>query len=455
MTHRTSLSLIAAPILFALFAGCTSRFESRAGGPPPVEAASSPTPAAKGETAHLIFAEIKPEEKTAGLPKPRPLAPSVEKGLEWLVRAQHENGGWGAGSHASQQIRDPHQVETDPATTAFTAMAFLRLGHTPVSGAYQESLRRATEHLLDVVEKAPADGPRITDLQGTQPQAKLGQLVDTAMAVQYFSRLLTALPDETPIKKRVDAALDKCLRKLEKTQNADGSWNYGGGWAPVLQSSLACNSMEIALAAGKQVDRAVLDKARNYQKGNFDLATGKARSDAAAGVELYAFSGSQRAGANQAWAARQMVEAAKREGKLGANETVTAANLEHLGVDKQKAQELELACSQADAQSARLGDESLLSGFGNNGGEEYLSYLFTSESLVLSGGAKWEEWNGKMHERLAKIQSPDGSWTGHHCITSPVFCTSAVVQCLTTDQDAPRMLAIAQAAAKREIKAGK
>ena len=46
----------------------------------------------------------------------------VEKGLAWLVAAQHENGGWGAGSHSNQALRDPHQVETDPATTAFAAM---------------------------------------------------------------------------------------------------------------------------------------------------------------------------------------------------------------------------------------------------------------------------------------------------------------------------------------------
>jgi len=40
-----------------------------------------------------------------------------------------------------------------------------------------------------------------------------------------------------------------------------------------------------------------------------------------------------------------------------------------------------------------------------------------------------------MRDRLLKIQSPDGSWTGHHCITSPVFCTAAVVQCLTADRE--------------------
>jgi hypothetical protein len=49
-----------------------------------------------------------------------------------------------------------------------------------------------------------------------------------------------------------------------------------------------------------------------------------------------------------------------------------------------------------------------------------------------------------MHGRLQKIQNSDGSWSGHHCITSPVFCTAAVVQCLTTDRDATFLVAMAE-----------
>ena len=77
-----------------------------------------------------------------------------------------------------------------------------------------------------------------------------------------------------------------------------------------------------------------------------------------------------------------------------------------------------------------------MKGFGNNGGEEYLSYLMASESLVIAGPKEFKKWNEKMHTRLKKSQNADGSWNGHHCITSPVFCTAAVVQCLTTENDA-------------------
>jgi len=67
----------------------------------------------------------------------------------------------------------------------------------------------------------------------------------------------------------------------------------------------------------------------------------------------------------------------------------------------------------------------------------------TSETLVIAGGEKFHPWQDKMQGRLAKIQNSDGSWSGHHCITSPVFCTAAVVQCLTADQDAEFLVAMA------------
>ena len=72
----------------------------------------------------------------------------------------------------------------------------------------------------------------------------------------------------------------------------------------------------------------------------------------------------------------------------------------------------------------------------------------TSESLVITGGEAWKSWDEKMHRRMRKIQSSNGSWTGHHCITSPVFCTSAVIQCLNTYKDA-EMLREASLASSR------
>ena len=362
------------------------------------------------------------------------LAPFIDEALDWLANAQHESGGWGAGSHSSQQIRDPHKVQTDPATTAFTAMALLRVGGNPTSGKYKNHLRRASEHLVRVVNESDANGPTITTLQGTQPQSKLGQFIDTSMTLQFLSRILPKLPDSDPLHPQVDAALDKCLVKLQKSQKEDGSWG-GGSWAGVLQSSVGCSALEWAVAAGKNVDMDALDRAREHQKDNFNTETGRASAEDSAGIELYAFAGSQRAAASEAGAAFQIIENAKKEGLLEADAECTVENLRLVGIDASKATTLTRAFAQNRAQLKLLDNEQMLSGFGNNGGEEFLSYMLTSESLVLQGGDAWPKWKQKMHTRMAKIQISDGSWTGHHCITSPVFCTAAVVQCLTADRD--------------------
>lgn len=360
----------------------------------------------------------------------------VNKALDWLAQAQHDDGTWGAGSSSRQNVRDPHAVKGDPATTSFAAMAFLRSGHTPKKGKYKEVVRRATEALVKIVEQAPAEGPRITNLTGTQPQAKMGAYVDTSLTARFLARVLNEFPKKDKLRKRVDKAIDKCIAKIESSQQKDGSWK-GGGWAPVLQSSLAGQALEIAQAAGKDVDQDALERARRDQKKNFDPNSGKVKADAAAGVELYAFAGAQRATASETWEANDLLAKAKKEGKLPQAAKPTAENLRKIGVREEKAKQLAQSVVQNEQQAKRVqNDNALLTGFGNNGGEEFLSYLMTSESLVITGGDAWKSWDEKMHRRMRKIQSGNGSWTGHHCITSPVFCTSAVIQCLNTFKDA-------------------
>ncbi|MFQ5654161.1 MAG: hypothetical protein ACE5GW_05480, partial [Planctomycetota bacterium] len=285
------------------------------------------------------------------------------------------------------------------------------------------------------VDESPPEGPRIAGPRGTQPQAKLGELVDTVMAVHFFSRVMATLPAESDLARRVDRALDKCLAKLEGSQLASGGWG-GGTWAGVLQSALGCTALEFAQAAGKSVDVAFITSAREHQKANFDASSGRAHASDSAGVELYAASSSQRAAAGEARAAADLLDDAKRQGQLPPSAQVSEENLRQIGVAGARARLLAGSYAQNRAIIARLSDEAMLRGFGSNGGEEYLSYMLTSESMLMTGGEDWQQWSDLIRKRLETIQSADGSWTGHHCITSPVFCTAAVVQCLTTDRDA-------------------
>ncbi len=438
MKLNTAIAFLSGAGLTALV---LTRCAAPSAAPPASGSANGPATGAPAANPETTKGPDAPAARTPAVAAPRPIAPFIDRGIEWLVRAQHQDGGWGAGSHARQDVRDPHQVVTDPATTAFAAMALLRAGHKPFAGEYRDPVRRATEYLVAVVELAPAAGARITTLTGTQPQAKMGDMVDTSLTLQFLTRVLPAVAESPPLQRRVDAAIAKCLDKLEGAQEGGGGWG-GGGWAGVLQSSLNCTALELADAAGKSVDQAKLAVARTHQKRNYDRQNQTASAPDAAGVELYAFAGAQKAAASEARAAEDVVRAAKSEGRIAADAEVCEETLIAAGLAGDKSRVLAQSFAQNSSQMERLEDAQLLAGFGNNGGEEYLSYLMTSESLLVAGGAEWEKWNDKMLSQLERIQSPDGSWTGHHCITSPAFCTAAAVQCLTTDRDAELLLEV-------------
>jgi hypothetical protein len=77
----------------------------------------------------------------------------------------------------------------------------------------------------------------------------------------------------------------------------------------------------------------------------------------------------------------------------------------------------------------------VMDGFGSNGGEEFISYLQTGESMIIGKDQSWKNWYENMSGRLLNIQNEDGSWNGHHCITSPVFCTATCLLILSINND--------------------
>jgi hypothetical protein len=358
---------------------------------------------------------------------------SVRDGLSWLSEAQLDNGGYGAGSHAAQHIKDPHAVKADPATTAMAAQALLRSGISLKKGAYSDNLNKAINYLLETVENSPKNDPYITDVRNTQIQRKLGENIDAVLTAQFFSNLLDRNLKGLE-KKRVNRALDICVAKIQAGTDVGGK-QKGAGWAGVLQSGLANSALEAAQSVGASVDEAVLNRAKNYQKENYDDKSGNVKTEDGAGVLLYAVSGTVRASAKDARKAKEKLNTAKKQGILPENAPVTVDNLITSGYSEAEAINYNASYNvyQAAKNTAQRGD--VLNGFGNNGGEEFLSFLQTGESLLVNKDDDWKQWYDAMSGRILKIQNADGSWNGHHCITSPVFCTATSILLLTVEND--------------------
>ncbi len=363
-----------------------------------------------------------------------PLPPYMMSALQWMANAQAPNGGYGAGLHSAQHVRDPHAVKTDPATTSLVGLAYVRTGSTHKSGPYQKQVSGILNHLLEHVEGLGKNPTTFTNQKGTQPQSKLGYNIDATFTSQFLTRMLEFTAQETQLNERIKNGVSICVQVIEAQQNDDGSIQ-GGTWAGVLQSSMANSALEQADNNGVKVNKDKLKRSRSYQRKNFDSKTGKVSTDAAAGIDLYAISSSNRASAMNARRAEKVIEKAKEEGKLEPNAEINSRNLQIAGLEDADAEEWAGDYTTNEATIQQLQRDDVLSGFGNNGGEEFISYMMTSESLVITGGDAWTSWNEKMNERLEKIQNQDGSWSGHHCITSPVFCTAAVIMTLATDRD--------------------
>ncbi|MEM7369489.1 MAG: prenyltransferase/squalene oxidase repeat-containing protein [Bacteroidota bacterium] len=391
---------------------------------------------------NTVFGVVELDSSFLHAPAPK-VQQALDNGLSWLIKAQHPDGGWGAGFHSAQHVRDPHAVPPDPATTAMVSMALLRSGSSLSSGPYASSLEKSTEFILTAIEQTPPDGSKITQLNGTQIQGKLGQNIDLVLSLQYLNNLLEKMDQQHAQYERVYNVVAKGVDIVETVMDTQGRTS-GAGWAGVLQSSFATNALEAAESNGIMVDTTKLKQSRAYQRGNYDPVSKSVKTRDGAGVMLYSVSGSARANAKGARKAKEIIAAKKKAGQLEDDAEVSYKTLVQAGVDEKKALEYEAEYNVYESAKMKAQEREVMSGFGNNGGEEFMSFLQTGESLIINKDESWKNWYDQLSANLLNIQNQDGSWNGHHCITSPVFCTATCVLILSVNNDIEELLARGQ-----------
>jgi hypothetical protein len=411
----------------------------------------------------------------AAVPNVRPLPRNVSAGLTFLLRKQNADGGWDGGAVASPFVtlpfapnpprKGPKQAAPESpsnvADTSIALLALLRAGHRPGKGDQGKRLSRAVDFVCKQIEAADDDSLSVTDVKGTLVQTKIGPYVDTFVAAVALAEVHGKMATEKE-EQRVTKALEKVVKKMEKNQKEDGSWE-GRAWAPVLSQALASRAINRASQVGIRVDDAVLERTAGHARKEFEalakalnqpapggpgvarprpgttpflpavgFPVGMGALEGAAGVSLYATAAHVGAMMDSAVTTRQAADHAR--GILNSpsatpeERKLAKAQVERLPqVQKDLNQAMTTVAKQAN-------NPQFVRGFGSDGGEEFLSFMLLGETFRATGNRNGPAWDRTIRQRLQMSQNADGSWSGKHCITGSTFCTSAAVLTLMNDR---------------------
>ena len=309
---------------------------------------------------------------------------AVQRGNEFLMKTMGRDGSCGV------DIGQPEDI----GCTAMVGLALMAQGNTPVEGPKSREVQRILTFLLRKTENMPADD--ITSLTGTQLQNKIGRHAHSFFAATFLAEVIGEGWDTEPVR----TALKRVVAAIVGSQTPQGHWG-DQSWAPMLGTVMGWVSLRAAHYAGIKVG------------GSPDL-TAK-------------------------YLVQQMqTTLAQHQGSwmhtLYKNATGIRV-LYALGMDGEP-----VAKKALEDVGQLVGRDN--TAFSQAGGEEYLAFHLITETMLQKGGDDWAKWFPTIRDKIIGVQNADGSWTGHHCITSRTFCTAAAILVLTAPN---RYLPISQA----------
>jgi hypothetical protein len=299
---------------------------------------------------------------------------SVRRGTEWLMKTMNRDGSCGV------DVGQP----ADIGCTATVGLSLMAQGNTPVEGPRSPELRKIRSYLLKQTETMPSDD--ITNATNTQLQRKIGRHAHSFFAALFLSQVVGEGEDPMPTRR----ALKRVVDAVVGSQTTDGHWG-NTSWAPTLGTVMGWVSLRAADFAGMKVSGAPEKTAEHL------VSTMK--------KNLAQKSGSWMHTLYKNATGIRVLYAMKRE-----NEGIA---------DKAFKDVLQLVSKDNTA-------------FSQAGGEEFLAFHLITETMLQKGGKDWATWYPVVRDKLISVQNGDGSWTGHHCITSRTFCTAAACLVLTS-----------------------
>ncbi len=309
---------------------------------------------------------------------------AIKKGTAWLIKAINSDGGAGLDIGAN----------SDVACTGVVGVALLSQGQTCLEGEHRNRQKRLGEFLLNRVEKMNRNG----SLQNSTSQIE-GDL--GPYATHFFATIcLSQMMGESMNVERYRRAVSRLEKYISSNQKKDGSWG-SNAWAPLLATACGWVALRASNFAGISVSGSS-KKAGDYLIRNMPQI-GRTWGSGSWYHRLYGTA-----------AGLRVLYAQNRDGEEKAKTALGDI----------------LALVEANNRA-----------FGGAGGEEYLTFHYMTEMLMQMGGDNWVRWYPTIRDKLIDVQNKDGSWTGHHCITSRTFSTACALMSLSAPN---RFLPISQ-----------
>ena len=249
------------------------------------------------------------------------------------------------------------------AVNGLVGLAFLAGGYTERSGptAYTSALRRSTEALLTYQEPSGyfKDGR--------------SRMYGHGFATLYLAELYGMLGSD---EKRLQDALRRALRVIERSQGKDGGWDYqplGGERTGASDTSITvCQTMALRAARnlGIAVDKGVVNAARRYIEGAQNPDGGfRYRSEERTFFE---------------------------DGSDFPRSAAGVCILYSLG--------------EYNSEEIRRGFEYLRRNYWSGNRFPYYAQYYCAQAMFQAGGRYWKEYFPRMRDRFLREQHRDGGW---------------------------------------------
>lgn len=278
---------------------------------------------------------------------------SIQDGLAWLAKSQNADGSFGSGTYRG-----------NIAVTSLAGIAFMASGSSPGRGPYGAPIDKALAYVMD----------------NTSPSGFIAVATASTHGPMYshgFGALFLAEAYGMTHRPEIREKLQKAVRLIIDTQNAEGGWRYQPVKHDADLSVTICeiNALRAARNAGLYIPRQTVEACIRYVK----------QSQNPDGGFRYMLQGGTSAFPRSAAGVVALQSAGEYDNK---------EVREGVGYLKQYMREIKL---------------------GNRYSHYFYGHYYAAQAMWIRGGDDWNDWFPAIRNELLHRQQVGGYWTDSIC----------------------------------------